>query len=260
MQPCSSCRSPIPAAIRPPHRFWRNAWHPASCARRAPCRSRWTTIALVLATADPLDDFTPAAVAAACGRHVTLEVAVPIELEAALERLYPAEGHAEEAQPEARTPLEEDAERLKDLASEAPVIRLVNQIITRAVETNASDIHVEPFRGSAARALSLRRHPARGGQSADPARRGDHLAHQDHGAARHRRAAAAAGRPHPTGGARPGDRLPRLHRAVAARRDGGAAHPRPHRGGVRLREAGAAAGGDRPASRTPWRCRTASCW
>ena len=103
------------------------------------------TIFSVLATADPLDDFTPAAVAAACGRHVTLEVAVPIELEAALERLYPAEGQAEETQPEARMPLEEDAERLKDLASEAPVIRLVNQIITRAVETNASDIHVEPF-------------------------------------------------------------------------------------------------------------------
>ena len=101
--------------------------------------------ALVLATADPLDEFTPAAVAAACGRRVRLEVAVPIELEAALERLYPADGQAEEAQPEARAPLEEDAERLKDLASEAPVIRLVNQIITRAVETNASDIHVEPF-------------------------------------------------------------------------------------------------------------------
>jgi len=42
-------------------------------------------------------------------------------------------------------PLEEDAERLKDLASEAPVIRLVNQIIARAVETQASDIHIEPF-------------------------------------------------------------------------------------------------------------------
>ena len=40
---------------------------------------------VVLATADPLDPFTPAAVAAATGRRVTLEVAVPIELEAALE-------------------------------------------------------------------------------------------------------------------------------------------------------------------------------
>ena len=48
--------------------------------------------AVVLATADPLDGFTPAAVAAACGRRVRLEVAVPIELEAALERLYPADG------------------------------------------------------------------------------------------------------------------------------------------------------------------------
>ena len=34
--------------------------------------------------------------------------------------------------------------RLRDIASEAPVIRLVNQIITDAVELRASDIHIEP--------------------------------------------------------------------------------------------------------------------
>lgn len=39
----------------------------------------------------------------------------------------------------------DDVEHLKDLASEAPVIRLVNLIITRAVESRASDIHIEPF-------------------------------------------------------------------------------------------------------------------
>ena len=39
----------------------------------------------------------------------------------------------------------DDVEHLKDLASEAPVIRLVNLIISRAVEARASDIHVEPF-------------------------------------------------------------------------------------------------------------------
>src|SRR5205085_2392918 len=44
-----------------------------------------------------------------------------------------------------REPSEEDTERLKDLASEAPVIRLVNQLIARAVETGASDVHIEPF-------------------------------------------------------------------------------------------------------------------
>ena len=36
-------------------------------------------------------------------------------------------------------------EHLRDLASEAPVIRLVNQLIHRAVDMGASDIHIEPF-------------------------------------------------------------------------------------------------------------------
>jgi general secretion pathway protein E len=41
--------------------------------------------------------------------------------------------------------LDDDAQRLKDLASEEPIIRLVNQLISRAVETRASDVHLEPF-------------------------------------------------------------------------------------------------------------------
>jgi general secretion pathway protein E len=99
---------------------------------------------LVLAVADPLDPFTRSAVAVATGRRVQVEVAVPIELEAALNRLYP-EGDPDDPDAEGDAPLEDDAERLKDLASEAPVIRLVNLLITRAVETLASDIHIEPF-------------------------------------------------------------------------------------------------------------------
>jgi general secretion pathway protein E len=101
---------------------------------------------LVLAVADALDEFTPAAIASATGLPVRVEIAVPIELEAAFGRLYP-EGDAEATEGGSDTgeALEEDAERLKDLASEAPVIRLVNQLIGRAVETHASDIHIEPF-------------------------------------------------------------------------------------------------------------------
>jgi general secretion pathway protein E len=101
---------------------------------------------LVLAVIDALDEFTPQAVAAATGLAVRREIAVPIELEAAFGRLYP-DGDAAEASATGDTgeALEEDAERLKDLASEAPVIRLVNQLIGRAVETHASDIHIEPF-------------------------------------------------------------------------------------------------------------------
>jgi general secretion pathway protein E len=107
-----------------------------------------TADGIVLAMADPLDRFTRDAIAAAVERPVAVAAAVPIELEGVLSRLY--------AEPEEDgglfgeivtdlEPSEEDAERLKDLASEAPVIRLVNQLIARAVETHASDVHIEPF-------------------------------------------------------------------------------------------------------------------
>lgn len=104
---------------------------------------------VLLAMADPLDGFSRDAIGAALGRPVAVAVAVPIELEAAFERLYaePDEDAGSlfgEVVADAE-PMEEDAERLKDLASEAPVIRLVNQLIARAVETHASDVHIEPF-------------------------------------------------------------------------------------------------------------------
>ena len=100
---------------------------------------------LTVAAADPLDPFAPAAIAAATGLAVELEVAVPIELDAALNRLYPDTDAAPDPEAGDHAPNEDDTERLKDLASEAPVIRLVNQLIARAVETEASDIHIEPF-------------------------------------------------------------------------------------------------------------------
>jgi general secretion pathway protein E len=105
----------------------------------------------VLAMSDPLDEFARTATAMALGQPVTVAVAVPIELEAAFNRLYaeaedkgdPGENLEETARD--AEPAEEDVERLKDLASEAPVIRLVNHLIARAVETRASDVHIEPF-------------------------------------------------------------------------------------------------------------------
>ena len=72
---------------------------------------------LILAMADPLDIFTPAAVASATGLKVCLEVAVPIELDAALNRLYPDQETLQTAEVTAvGDPLEADTERLKDLA------------------------------------------------------------------------------------------------------------------------------------------------
>ena len=54
-------------------------------------------------------------------------------------------GDAEDGLVEFLSDDEEDVDHLRDLASEAPVIRFVNVLINRAVEQRASDIHIEPF-------------------------------------------------------------------------------------------------------------------
>jgi len=43
------------------------------------------------------------------------------------------------------TDMDLDTEHIRDMASEAPVIKLVNHIISKATEMGASDIHLEPF-------------------------------------------------------------------------------------------------------------------
>jgi general secretion pathway protein E len=100
---------------------------------------------LVLAMADPQNTFVPRAVASSTGMRVTVAVAVPIELDAALTRLYATPATAVDTVAPVDDLLEADAEKLRDLASEAPVIRLVNLLIGQAVDTLASDIHIEPF-------------------------------------------------------------------------------------------------------------------
>jgi general secretion pathway protein E len=104
---------------------------------------------VIVAMADPLDTRTCQAIALAAGKSVVARLAAPSDIDLELERLYStgtAEGeriHANgEDQDESSV---EDESRLRDMASEAPVIRLVNQLIARAVEQRASDIHIEPF-------------------------------------------------------------------------------------------------------------------
>ena len=41
---------------------------------------------------------------------------------------------------------DDDIESLRDLASGAPVVRAVNDLLEKAMELRASDIHIEPFR------------------------------------------------------------------------------------------------------------------
>jgi general secretion pathway protein E len=100
-----------------------------------------TASGVEVAFVDPLAAYPREAMAFALQRHVVPVVARSGDMEAALDRLYPDDsalvgeaGGADEA----------DVERLKDLSSDAPVVRAVNALIGRAAEAHASDIHIEP--------------------------------------------------------------------------------------------------------------------
>ncbi|CAN4280252.1 type II secretion system ATPase GspE [Pseudoxanthomonas sp. LjRoot125] len=99
--------------------------------------------------ADPQDAYALDAVRLATGRAVRPRVALRSEIDDLVERYY-GQGRSamgaivENADGDATADLD-DVEHLRDLASEAPVIRLVNLVIQRAVELRASDIHIEPF-------------------------------------------------------------------------------------------------------------------
>ena len=99
---------------------------------------------LTLAMADPLDFETIAAVRSFSGLDIRTVLAPEQEILDAIERHY---GEAERQQ--TFTEGDEDAnanlEHLRDMASEAPVIRLVNAMIADAIEKRSSDIHIEPF-------------------------------------------------------------------------------------------------------------------
>jgi general secretion pathway protein E len=67
------------------------------------------------------------------------------EIVDAIERHYSEGRRAENTDDFGNTDAAEDLEHLRDMASEAPVIRLVNTMIAVAVEARASDIPIEPF-------------------------------------------------------------------------------------------------------------------
>ncbi|MGR9087333.1 MAG: type II secretion system ATPase GspE [Gammaproteobacteria bacterium] len=97
---------------------------------------------------DPEDRFVIDALKLATGKDIVAKVGLQSEIDAALELQY-GEGRSQMDKIVDDLSVEdggeEDLEHLKDLASEAPVIKMVNLIMQRAIETKASDIHIEPF-------------------------------------------------------------------------------------------------------------------
>jgi general secretion pathway protein E len=98
---------------------------------------------LTLAVVDPLDRVPIDAVALAVDHQVACCIIAPADFSRAVEILY-GEDRPNGAAIPAAGASEHDLERLRDSASEAPVIRLVNQLIGDGVDMRASDIYIEP--------------------------------------------------------------------------------------------------------------------
>jgi len=98
---------------------------------------------LTVAMAEPDNTFVIKALGLATGLRIVPCVALATDIARAM-----ASGD-EPAEDDGTSSFEADSgdfvEHLKDLASEAPVIRMVNQIIGRVIDMRASDIHLEPF-------------------------------------------------------------------------------------------------------------------
>jgi general secretion pathway protein E len=105
---------------------------------------------LIVATADPMNPIVIDDLRQSTGLNVRLVVSPPEAITEAIDRTYDGtatplqrivEGIDDEAGPEG----DEDVNQLRDMAFEAPVVRLVNLLIENAISNEASDIHIEPF-------------------------------------------------------------------------------------------------------------------
>jgi general secretion pathway protein E len=110
-----------------------------------PCQTEEHVNALIVA--DPSDSAAIHAAEIVLGGPVTIRVASFDDIATAL-----SEGIGEEDpyEPESGEPVlahsSDDVESLRDLASGAPVVRAVNDLLEKAMEIRATDIHIEPFR------------------------------------------------------------------------------------------------------------------
>jgi len=112
--------------------------------RILPLDVRDEVLHVVMAT--PQDEFALRALRLASGLQVAAAIGIESEIDAALARVLEGEGHHDADVEEADSAAASDfVEHLRDLASEAPIIRLVNVLIGRVTDLRASDIHLEPF-------------------------------------------------------------------------------------------------------------------
>jgi general secretion pathway protein E len=104
--------------------------------------------AVLLAGADPTNTLTVRALTLAFGKPVRFVVATASEIEEGLSRLYGGtapHGEPAETASAASDITDTDVARLRESASQAPIVRFVERLIARAIDAHASDIHIEPL-------------------------------------------------------------------------------------------------------------------
>ena len=100
----------------------------------------------VLAIADPTDLAAKRAAEIVLGPAIEIKVAAFDDLAVVLDQRLASDSPDGASEADGfRQPREDDIESLRDLASGAPVVRAVNDLLEKAVELRASDIHIEPF-------------------------------------------------------------------------------------------------------------------
>jgi len=102
---------------------------------------------LTLVMADPQDDFVADSIELCSGKSVIRCVGVPADIDAEHQKTDATPTGQAALSGTASVQYRDDIEQLKELAGEAPIVRLVNEIINHAAAAGASDIHIEPFEG-----------------------------------------------------------------------------------------------------------------
>ncbi|MBI2993770.1 MAG: Flp pilus assembly complex ATPase component TadA [Gammaproteobacteria bacterium] len=105
---------------------------------------------VIVAAVDPSYEYPLEALSLAMSRRIDVRIATLADVENLLNVIYgegqtAMEGIVQQIESADEGPAGDTTEHLRDLAAEAPVIRLVNLLIDRALELRASDIHIEPF-------------------------------------------------------------------------------------------------------------------
>jgi type IV pilus assembly protein PilB len=99
---------------------------------------------LLVAMSDPANVYALDDIRAITNREVQPVVATASDIEQAIRKYSNMEGQLEETMKEAAEGLEDDDIQVDDALEEAPIVKLVQAIMTQAVGDRASDVHIEP--------------------------------------------------------------------------------------------------------------------